>query len=257
MKVAIYGAGVSGLIAAWACEKRGVDRVDIFSDAIRKPEAFGFNYLHRPCDLEYIRYGLLSQSILQREIPADVCSNLYSLKLYGETGVVNSVGKLAEYGARKMIWNMEDAINFLWDKYQQVISISRIRDLEDLSSRSSDYDIVFSSIPLNKLCLDGGSFESAESFVTVFPTDSNNNEVFFDVDIESSICRYGTIWNKFFVESTKKLFIGSRKMLKVISYDGKIDLPENVHLIGRYGEWDKKILAHNVYESVLEIIGRM
>lgn len=255
MKVAIYGSGVSGLIASWACEKAGLEKVDLFSDAINKPGALGLNYLHRPCGIDGVRQGLLSQTIVQRDIPIDVCSKLYSLKLYGDANVSNSVGKMPVYSTEKTIWNMEDAIDFLWNKYHQRILVSRIKDLDDLCARSYSYDIVFSSIPLDKLCI--GSFESTESFVAVFPTNSSNNEVFFDVNVESSICRYGTIWNRFFVESTKKLFVESHKMTKVIGYNGKIDLPKNVFLVGRYGSWDKEVLAHNVYESVLDIIRRM
>jgi hypothetical protein len=255
MKVIILGSGISGLFAAWACEQSGVNRnfIEIFSNDVKKPKAFGFQYLHDPCGIE-LGSHVLNEEILQKHVPIDACSSLYSLKLYGSMNVYNSVTKLSSHSATSVIWNMNEAIDFLWNRYFHRINDMTIHDANELIELSKKYDLVFSTIPLDKL-YHNLSFQYRQSYVIVLSTSNSKNSVFYNVSPESHIYRSGTIFGEFFIESNVRLTYceSSIEVKKVITKTSGINLPNNVHLIGRYGSWDKSVMAHDVYDTVRSV----
>jgi hypothetical protein len=64
------------------------------------------------------------------------------------------------------------------------------------------------------------------------------------------------MFNSFFAESTTEVLPGMIAVKKVVNgLEGTSSIiPSNVLLIGRYGEWSKSVMAHNVYEKVKSII---
>jgi len=254
MKIAIFGSGVSGLFAYWACEQRGFEDKEItfYSNKIEKPFALGFQYLHEKCGLDLKNY-LLREEILQKTFPLKISSLMYSLKVYGNINTYNSVSKLLTrtIATSNNIYNLNDAIEILWNKYKDKIIVSnQIKDIRNLIEVRNDFDIIFSTIPLN-LLFPAEYFEYSTSYVMSCPIDNPTNCVYYDVSLGSSVFRLGVLFNNFFVESTEKLRYGDFVPIKkVVTFTGDMKLPENINLIGRYGAWDKAILAHNVYKIV-------
>jgi hypothetical protein len=213
----------------------------------------GFQYLHDPCDLELISSSL-SEEIIQKYFSIDICSQLYSLKVYGIDSIKNSISKMIAYKKKSIIWNLRDAVDFLWGKYQFMIKERRFNSFDELSLLGSKYKIVLSSIPIN--FLDKTITDSEKSFVTTFHVKNSTNKVFYDIDPNSIVYRFGSMFNSFFIESIKPLNFGiSTSVLKIKSLGSyKISPNDNVVLIGRYGAWNKNILVDDVYREVKDRI---
>lgn len=255
MKVAVLGSGISGLFTCWACESRGIstDSIDIISLPY-KPTARGFQYLHKPCELN-LRPYLLEEDIVPNYFPKTVSSSLYSFKVYGRPDIPNSIDRSSSFPVISSVYNMNEAISILWDKYEHRIKSREIRGLNDLSRYSKEYDKVFSTIPIYNY-ISHYNLESVISYISTFNVDSCENFVKYDLNVDSSIIRFGSIFSEFFIESIKPLNIGNtfHKVDKVIKCNKEVDIPNNVILLGRYGSWDKTEMAHTVYEKVLEVL---
>jgi hypothetical protein len=256
MSIAIFGSGISGLLAFWACEQSGfsVKDISMFSDKIDKPLALGFQYLHSSCGIGLKSYTLLEE-MLHKEYPMDVSSILYSLKVYGKEDVPNSITKIAgHYNKVSQIYNMNEAIDLLWKRYSGQIIIDKVDSMGELVEKSKKFKIAFSSIPLNCL-LAPDYFEYSKTFVSTFDTNEIKNKVYYDVSLNSPIIRQGSLFGKYFIESVEAPKIGNAILMKkVASCTLDLHIPNNLYLIGRYGAWDKSILAHNVYEDVRRVL---
>lgn len=250
MRVAILGCGVSGLFAAKACEDAGVQDFSIWSDYATMPKVAGFQYLHDNCGLS-LHSEYLHEIVVQSNIPRDVCEKLYSIKVYNNEYTKNSISKLAD---NRMIYNLEQAVQILWKKYSTIVQHFHATDERDLGMFQS-YDKVFSSIPPTQF--DGyhrisSDFHFKTAYVYTCTTKSLDNNVFFDVDPSNSVYRYGTLFGNFFMEANKLIMPKMATVRKVEDKEYDLKFPDNVIPIGRYGEWNKEVLAHNVYYKVLE-----
>jgi hypothetical protein len=251
VRVAILGCGISGLFAAKACEDAGVKDISIWSKYADMPRVFGFQYLHDNCGMP-IQSQILREDILQSNIPIDVCEKLYSIKVYGNDSTKNSISKLLSHN--KQIYNLADAVDILWNKYGSIVQHVDINSMSDLAFFQA-YDKVFSSIPATQFV---GILEITTNlhyrtaYVYTCPTASIANTVFFDVDPSNPVYRYGTLFNNFFMEANKPIIPNMAAVRKVEGADLAMQFPDYVIPIGRYGEWNKEVLAHNVYYKVLE-----
>ena len=247
-KVIILGSGISGLFAAWACEQEGWQDFQIFTKVNLPPITSGFQYLHDPCDMELQKVSLVEKCI-QADVPADMRAKLYSNKVYGRPGITNSLNKLTN--TPKDIWDISQASNFLWGKYQSRIEPYNLDDFSKLNTLKAD--IIFWTIPLN---LYSQQCDFVTSYVYSIPVKSPVNEVFYDISTNIPTYRFGVVFNQFFAESTQLSFTAAIPVKKVITFEGKLELkfPKNVVRIGRYGEWNKDVLAHDVYYKVRSVL---
>lgn len=254
MNVVVLGSGMSGLFTCWACEKKGVpiNNIDIVS-LPNIPIAKGFQYLHKPCGLN-LKPHILEESIVQDYFPRTVSSSLYSLKVYGKVGITNSIDRSVSFPVISSIYDMNEAISILWDKYKCRINDYEIKGVSDLFKYSETYDKVFSTIPIYNY-IDKSCLESTIAYISTFIVSDCLNYVKYDVNPYSNIIRFGSIFNEFFIESLDNLGIeGTFRVVKVVKCNKSLELPDNVFLLGRYGAWDKTEMAHTVYEKVLEVL---
>ena len=251
-RVAIAGSGISGLMAAWACEKSGmwIDGI-IYSNSLIKPIVSGFQYLHEECELPLSHSSVLYESIVSNNYPFDICADLYSHKVYGKFGIHNSISKLEKSNSEKRIWNLQEANDFLWLKYKDNIKERNFVEFEDLQQLGLEFDLVISTIPMDVFF---PQCESVDAYVMVKRTEEKSNKVFYDISPENSIYRYGHVFGDFFIESKDKIFENSRKVKKVIPSTYACDIPENMLITGRYGEWNKSVLANDVFDKVKEFL---
>ena len=172
------------------------------------------------------------------------------MKVYNNFDTYNSLTKINKYSGTEIIWNINEAIEILWNRYNKSIEIRDFNGLSDLENISKEYDIVFNTIPLSQFDY---SCVHSTSYVLVFDTILIQNKVFYDISPNSSIYRTGSLFGQFFIESTTPL-LSSIPVKKVASTEHRVKFPENVYLMGRYGAWNKSILAHDVYYEVLGIL---
>jgi hypothetical protein len=244
-KVVITGSGISALFTAWACEQEKDVEFKLLSKSVQKPKVVGFQYLHGSCDLS-VRKSILEEKTIQNNIAPQICSDLYSLKVYGKPGIKNSIDKINEIHP---IWDLSQAVDYLWEKYKDKIEYSVIATKENFNKIPAD--IIFNTIPLNVFEFHDCSCTTA--YVTTFPVKSNLNQVYYDVLPESSTYRFGIIFGNLFIESTKYTDY-SIHVQKVISNQYIPEFPARVINVGRYAEWNKDVLVSDVYYRVRQVL---
>ena len=251
MKIAILGSGFSALFADLACHHLGFDDVTVYSLTKSPPKVRGFQYLHEPCGLRLNYYSMTE--LVESPFPVEISSVMYSLKVYQKTDVKNSVHHFStnEFGFQAYqhhIYNLDEALALLWPKFEGKIHYESITPeiLKDLTSR---FDYVFSSIePFTEYK------QYVTSYVADFPVKIPYNAVYYIVDLSNPIYRCGSIFGRFFVESTTKMYSNSMPVIKVISPPDVQSLAPNLIPIGRYGEWNKEVLISDVYHKVKKVL---
>lgn len=250
--IIILGCGISGLLAALACEDAKKDFV-ILTDSNLKPKAKGFQYLHYNCGLDLKRYNLKEQIIPYYD-NKDFRKLIYSSKVYGNLDTPNSMDKILKQSANKVIYNMDEAIDLLWQKFQSKISVEYINGLQGIEMLAKRNDKVISTIPINHL-VEGAQY--VEGWLLIASTNQDTgNYVVYDLGIGNPVYRYGVLFNNLFFESRENLPITGMELIaikKVVTLD-KLPEIENVIFAGRYGRWDKSILSHDVYYNVKAIL---
>ena len=249
-KVAVLGCGISGLMAAWACEEMGIDYA-IFDAKPKKPSVFGFMFLHKPCGIP-LKASKLRQLIVPNDISISQASYLYSKKVYDSEFVESSLSSVIKNSVLD-IYDMSKAINFLWARCKDKVEQKVFADIGGAVDFSKSFDLTFFTLPLNKLD-SSGTYYYTDSFVLTGKVGYGDNFVFYDLRENNPLAyRWGYLFDHIFIESRLKLS-GSRKVKKVVFSENLPEVPGNFILCGRYGAWDKKVLVHNVYEKVREIL---
>ena len=246
LKVAILGSGPSGLMAYWACLNRGV-YPQIISDSAKMSIVEGFQYLHEPCGLPLKPNSLLHQ-IIPNNCDLKVASENYSQKVYDDTQMKNNV----RCGYQE-IYNLREAINFLYNIAKDQMLNLRITSIADVNSLSTKYDLVFSSIPFNFFFPGNCCFRI--SFIKHYHDLANLNFCFYDTLPDSVYLRFGTVFNSAFIEAKTQIDADYKATIKVTTTNvigGGFN--ENVIRIGRFGAWDKKERIDTTYHKVIKVL---
>lgn len=263
MRVAIFGSGPSGLIAAHAAHTSGISQRDVEIFSSGDPSSlYGCQYLHKPIpnlsdedDFVDVSYQMLGSSAM------------YQKKVYAEQ-VVSSVS--VDYlDKNHKAWDIRAAYGALWEVWRDRIQAGML-DTNQIISDSfikwiSSYDVVVSTIPRNIWCNKNHTFSVAEIWAmgdapelgikTPFRVSENNSVVcngLHDVGWYrmSRVFDYNTIeWPG----RRKPPIEGVVKVHKPTSTDCECWFGTNVEFMGRYGEWKKGVLAHDVYERALKL----
>jgi hypothetical protein len=256
MTTAILGCGPAGLLAAHAAIGLGED-VTIFS---RKTKSWlnGAQYLHgsipglpsedaEPVMLDYTLIGT---------------ADGYREKVYGKQwdGTVSPEEMLESHPA----WNIRTDYDFLWDEYQDLIMDSDIhpRSLDLLGMQEHGmYDLIVSSIPAPALCSKGHTFASTEIWAAgdapgmgiSIPYKCPDNTVLCNGEPEPSWYRLSSLYGHKTVEwpgsMNRPPINGAAKVVKPTM--NNCDCFPNVLRVGRYGTWQKGVLAHEAFTTTL------
>lgn len=256
MKVAVLGCGPAGLIAAHTAERLG-HNVHVFSRLV-KSNPSGAQVLHQPVKgleikpfyVEYHKFG--SRGGYAEKVygnPEAPCSwDLYP------AGVMNA-------------WPMRETYDELWLRFGY-----RVRDLDldnaQVQMLAMQYDKVFSTVPLPQIMprMEWDIFSQQPVWISQGKVDRPNKAEFIHYVgtprpdwYRHSLIRSYASW-EFSHEPVPGWpfdYVKIQKPLDVVGGDDtRRDLvPENVVLVGRYGEWRKGRLAHHAQEVVEEELG--
>lgn len=246
--IAIIGSGISGLMVAWACEQSSVGYA-VYTDKVVKPKVAGFMYLHDACGMPLQQYEL-TQRIVPEGVDISDAAKFYSMRIYGTEMIGNSLPSIAENPVVK-IWNMTEAVDHIWEHIEGKVKRKTFRDLDHILDFSEDYDLVFSTVPLDKMDKRCGVYFYNECYVeTKLESKCTRNWVEYNGgDEHLRPHRWGCLFGHSFSESNSK----PGKIMKKVAFGKNYpDVPENVILCGRYGAWDKTILVDDVYRMVRE-----
>jgi hypothetical protein len=242
-KVAILGCGPAGLLAAHAAAVVEHD-VHIFSRRMKSPLP-GAQYLHGPIPL------------ITPSTPEDVVTYAFSgsyddyrKKVYGEREARLPVSP-ATLDPTHPAWDLRRAYDILWKLYGSSIQDTEIGPqwLSD-TLKSGAYDKVFSTIPLPKLCADDGhSFTVCPVWVAQYTVGVPAMTVQCNGNKEPSWYRAANIFGEQTVEWPEQ----SRPPIQVHRVEKPIRTSctcwPNVVRLGRYGEFTKGVLTHDVFKK--------
>lgn len=259
MKVAIIGAGMTGLLAAKAFIDNGIIP-KIYTDAEPSP-GHGIRYLHDSCGLPvntvevetaFVGYG--NKFFRWDDVSKTAMAELYSGKT-GSSPRNNSVHR-----------SVKTVKAYDWMDAWYLLQGMRVEKHEvvpgEIDVMSKDFDLVVNTAPLFKIYPEAKkSCKSREAYVKDSSPHPNNpswagkpdNIIVYNVDRDVNWSRYSRICG---VEQTE-LVHWEPDCNVVTKVDGKSDfVPEhkNVLLMGRYGAWESTYMAHQAYYDTIKAI---
>ena len=262
MRVSVFGAGPSGMMAAWAAIQWGAD-VRIYD---KNPETVGIGQNHGVfamwdnCDLfltqqQLVKIGIIGGHGLNEE----QVEQAYATKVYDNPGVATSIKDYINV-SHQNCYNHAEA-------YQQILEIlgkDKIHKFEykpnapldnyiDLGAYYSD--VVICTIPADVVFPDE-IWPYQNAYIQHSPAGSMN-EAFMIYNVNHYIPWYrcSAILGSFSMEyanyrSDSKATVKVKKVLPPPKTPAELS-QGRVICTGRYGAWDKNMLTEDVYYHVL------
>jgi hypothetical protein len=254
MKIAVLGAGPSGMMAAHAVSQYGhyLDIYDAAPDKARRNS--GVYYLHSDCDL------LLDSAVIKQGIIGaygktnSELAELYGEKVYGEK--IRKVSILSAFEKEVVGYNSGQGIDRLWDLYGKQINEFEVSGIDTVHRLLEKYDKVISTIPAYILFPEE-SCRAVKTWIKVGKAPENEAFVFYNINPYCSWYRCSAMFGIFIqeygfnFEPEKNAEYSYHQANKVIG-EGISSPYQDLFLTGRYGAWDKSCLTDAVYHRTLE-----
>ena len=256
MKVAILGAGPSGMMAAHAVAQYGHEIVIFDKNPDQSRRNSGVYFLHENCHL-LLDPVTIEQTLLGGHGMTDEeVSHAYGMKVYGQDIAKTSV--LEARKTRKVKgYNAGKAIDVLWHLYGNFINRQEIGSFPGVAAMKTNYDVIISTIPAWVLFPDL-SFDSVETWIEVGTAPLDEHFLYYNVNpyIPWYRCSamFGVFTREFGWDQVLKKREGYQYHLvkKVIGIRrGELPKDKRIWFTGRFGAWDKSILTHTVYYDIL------
>lgn len=247
MKVLILGCGPAGLMAANAAAMQGAE-IRILSKP-RKSLMNGAQYLHEPV------MGMRQKPPFPIRYVLDGPPEGYRLKVYGPRwdGTVSPEDMTETH----LGWDIREAYDTLWDIYKDTIlpweaSPSGLREVIQRSAP----DIVVSTIPAPLLCSQGHQFRASKVWSTdkCWLPEYEDNYVLCNGHDSPAWYRASRIqgWENTEWPADKKPPV--TPLWEVVKpLDNNCDCFPDVVRAGRYGNWKKGVLSHEVQKEVTDL----
>jgi hypothetical protein len=253
MIVAILGAGMSGMVAAKALDDMsiGFDIYDKLETNVSQQK--GLHYLHGDVGLGLQPHRV--KNFVTRDVKQQMPDYYtYSVKVWGAPIVLNnSMRNLPE---DTIVYNFGEAYTMLSKKYD-----ARIIKLEYkpgmLSAFQSDYDLVISTLPLS-IMFPEYKCESKTVWVKdQMPENVELNDFTVMYNIVEGVPWYrcskifGQVYTEYVDRQDDCFPVHKIITCKELQNDYiRLIMNQRVLLVGRFAEWNRKRLAHQIYDIV-------
>lgn len=253
--VCVLGCGPAGLLAAEAARQEGY-RVSVFS-VKQKSRTLGAQYIHEPIP-----------GVTPSEPDGKVRftywgdSAVYARKVYGDPGAETSWGS---FGGLMDAWSMTTVYDVLWELWEPHIKDKPVKP-EEIGLALGVFDHVISTIPLPTICRAGHSFPYAHVWASARARrEAFDNEIIYNGlpgdDWYRSSWLFGmgsTEWpgSCYDPASAGNASAGRDGALVPLRKPLRNDCDCNSRLIraGRFGRWEKGVLAHHAYYETREAL---
>lgn len=260
--VAILGCGPSGLLAAHACEMRGVPFV-IFSKKA-KSVLGGAQYSH--IAIPGIHDESEPEAMLRYRVAGD--PEEYRRKVYGEEEVEFVSIENVKDGLEVPAWNLRRLYDTLWGSYEEkIIDVSL--DPNDVSKIPGGFSVTFCSMPADKTCV-ARLDPSIQHWFRSTPIRLVNEAL--DPSLPDNTISYNGEKSPSWYRMSKIFGVGStewsargpvppiddvRTISKPTSTNCECHLHRGVVRIGRFGTWSKGQLTFHAYNRVVDVLAEM
>lgn len=247
-RVLVIGCGPSGLLAAHAAAQRGFG-VQIVAPK-QKSQMGGAMFLHEPIpDLNdpeeptgYIR-------LLKVGDP-----EVYAKKVYGRRNAKVS-WNLWDEGLIPA-WSMAATYHHLWGKYHDLIEDASVSGSE-IAGLVADFDAVISTAPLYKLCENSRhEFRSASVILTARGACDLRNTIVYNGQETEGWYRtsniFGYEWTEYPMECESAPIADARVGRKPTS--NTCTCHPGLIRVGRFGRWERDVLAHHAYKEARDAL---
>lgn len=249
-RVAVLGCGPAGLLAAHAAQLHGY-RVNIYAPEPTKSVISGAQFLHSAIpgitDLEPDGYITVEHHGDEQG---------YAHKVYGAQAKHVTTSWNA-YPDRVPVpsWSLRQAYALLWRCYKSDMLSATVQP-DDISQLAIEYDHVFSTAP--RPLMQNGVRTLESVWIKEYPAvPCPQQTVIYSGEPEVLFYRMSSIFGHYSVEwpsRTLAVGVGAVKIQKPLAFVPAELAPDNVHFVGRYGQWQKGVLVDHVFQYVDEIL---
>lgn len=268
MKICVFGAGPAGLLVAHAARQVGAE-VDIYSVGAPS-KLYGAQYLHQPIP----GLGDIPVRTIWHKFKGTIKG--YRRKVYGLewAGVVSP----EQFGGTSSAWDIRHMYRMLVDLYWDDVIDAKVDGwtlqgamdsaVPPLWALREKYDMVFSTIPRNQICIDPDhKFAGAEIWAigdapdlglkNPIPTEASTLVCNGEPDV--SWYRTFNVFDHSTTEWPKRKIrppiAGVVPVLKPTQTNCDC-FAGQINFLGRYGEWRKGVLTHHVYRRASELLAQ-
>jgi len=246
-KVLVLGSGPAGLLVAHAATLMGYEPCIVTSETTPS-KIGGAQYLHKEIPelvtpknshkILYVRYGSEAE---------------YSRKIYGADfdPKQTSWSKFPDvvYG-----WPLRSVYYELWQRYAK--HLVRVRVKPGDTERQSGFDFKFSTIPRQHITPNHEDYEwrSEECVIVPGKPQAGVHIIIYSGERGVPWYRYSCLWGHASYEYPGDFTDNVLRtvLTKPVSTDAPA--PEGIHLVGRYGKWQKGVLVDHAFTEAMAIL---
>lgn len=251
--IAILGAGPAGLLAAHACSM--AERPFAIFSHPQKSRLGGAQFLHTPIP------GLTSDepdAMLTYHTMGN--ADYYRHKVYGSNPHVPFVSMaFVEDGQQVPAWSLRDLYERLWLTFNHGINPTSI-DHNWLKEHGADFEAVIVAMPRDRICGPWANHQFQSHQVKILNEAISpgvmDNTIHYDGTPDRSWYRQSLIFGTGSTEWGTQVnppIAGLVTVTKPLRTNCDC-WPEAIR-VGRYGRWEKGVLAHDGYKRVAEYLG--
>jgi len=265
-KVAILGAGPSGLLAAYAVERSGHEPVIISNGHGATVDRSMFLMDKIP--------GLNSHNEdFALEVEVRGTAEGYARRVYRDPTAPVSLDTFA--AGSYIVWGLQETYAKLWNMYGSSAERRSVTPY-DIAELLSNYELVISTLYSPELCIDADhKFDKVDTFiaqqVVTEEPDRISTMIYNGSDEWQEGVAQTAIWNWYRYSAIRgvetweythlipgQMSIGKKPISNTCDCwqraPSSFDRPQQLHRVGRFAKWERGVMNHHAFQDTVAIL---